>query len=85
MRTTLNIDDDVYRQAKAYAALEGCSVTSVVEAGLRALLADAGVGRRIADMPVSRRGGGLTEEFTASGVDLADTSAVLDFLDQPSA
>lgn len=38
MRTTLVIDDDLYRRAKAKAALEGKSVTSLVEQALRAVV-----------------------------------------------
>ena len=38
MKTTLSIDDDVYRRIKAKAALEGRKVTEVVEEALRSLL-----------------------------------------------
>jgi hypothetical protein len=38
MRTTLVIDDDLYRRVKAKAALEGRKVTELVEDGLRAVL-----------------------------------------------
>ena len=38
MRTTLVIDDDLYRRVKAKAALEGRKVTELVEDGLRAAL-----------------------------------------------
>ena len=38
MRTTLVIDDDLYRRVKAKAALEGRKVTELVEEGLRAVL-----------------------------------------------
>ena len=40
MRTTLNLDDDLARAAKAKAAAEGRTLTSVVEDALRAALAD---------------------------------------------
>lgn len=33
-------------------------------------------------MPVSGRARGLTPQFVDSGIDLADTSAVLDFIDE---
>ncbi len=38
MRTTLDIDEALYRSVKAKAALEGRTVTQLVEAGLRALM-----------------------------------------------
>ena len=38
MRTTLEIDDDLYRRIKAKAALEGRKVTELVEQGLLAVL-----------------------------------------------
>lgn len=39
MRTTLNLPDALAREAKARAAAEGRTLTSVVEEGLRAVLA----------------------------------------------
>lgn len=41
MRTTLVIDDVLYRQVKAKAALEGRNVTELVEEGMRAILGAA--------------------------------------------
>jgi hypothetical protein len=38
MKTTLDIDDDLYRRIKAKAALEGRKVTALVEEGLRVVL-----------------------------------------------
>ena len=38
MKTTLNIDDDLYRRLKAKAALEGRKVTELVEEGVRNVL-----------------------------------------------
>ena len=85
MRTTLNIDDDLYRRVKAFAALRGSSVTSVVEESLRLTLQQAQQGEAIAPMPLSRAHGGLSAEFLRSGVDVNDMSAVLDLLDQADA
>jgi hypothetical protein len=48
MRTTLVIDDDLYRRVKAKAAMEGRKVTDVVEDGLRAAL---GLGPMRSDVP----------------------------------
>lgn len=85
MRTTLNIDDDLYRRAKAAAALQGVPVTAFVESCLRAALSAGAHDRPIADMPVSTRGGGLAPSFASSGLDLDDMSAVWEYLDDPSA
>ncbi len=38
MRTTLNIDDQLYRKVKVRAALEGRTVTQLVETALRGLV-----------------------------------------------
>jgi hypothetical protein len=38
MRTTLDIDETLYRRVKAKAAMEGRTVTELVEAGLRSLI-----------------------------------------------
>lgn len=81
MRTTLNIDDDLYRQVKASAALRGCSVTSLVEEALRHALLVREVDSAVAPLPVSTRGGGMTKAFLATGIDLNDVSSVLDYLD----
>ena len=57
MRTTLAIDDDLYRQIKAKAALEGRRVTDLVEEGMRAVLgrstpADVGRGGHPLRLPL---------------------------------
>ncbi len=38
MRTTLNIDDQLYREVKVRAVLEGATVTQLVETALRGLM-----------------------------------------------
>lgn len=85
MRTTLNIDDALYRQVKSAAALRGCSVTSLVEEAMHLVLAQGSTAPEVPPMPVSKRNAGLTPEFAESGVDLDDTSAVLDYLDRRDA
>ena len=39
MRTTIDLSDDLYRQAKVTAAREGVTLRSLVESGLRSELA----------------------------------------------
>jgi plasmid stability protein len=72
VRTTLTIDDEVYRQIKSLAAVTGRSVGSVVEEALRVALARAQQGPApVRPLPVSA-GAPL------SGVDLDDSAALLD-------
>jgi hypothetical protein len=78
MRTTVRLDEGLLRQAKAAAAREGETVTSLIERGLRLVLASSRRRPRRArvTLPVSRAKGG-----TRPGVNLDDSSAVLDILD----
>ncbi len=80
MRTTLNIDDELYRQIKATAALRGCSVTSLVEESLRVVLREHVT--EMSPMPLSRRSSGLTDEFRSSGITLADSGEMLSYVDE---
>jgi Ribbon-helix-helix protein, copG family len=79
MQTTLRLDDDLYRRAKAQAAVRGISVTKLVEEAIREHLAkppDPPRRRRIR-LPVSKVSGGLLPEFrtleeAVAAADLAD-------------
>ena len=82
VRTTLNIEDELYRRIKALAALRGESVTAVVEESLRLTLLTAQASDTDVPMPVSQRRHGYAPEFVAAGVDPSDTSAVRDYLDR---
>jgi hypothetical protein len=75
MRTTLIIDDELYRRVKARAAMEGRTVTELVEVGLRAALDSAppgpdepGASRRVrlplipASAAAPRLLGGMSQE-----------------------
>jgi hypothetical protein len=61
MKTTLVIDDELYRRVKARAALEGRKVTELVEEGLRAALERGSTSPRDSDsgsrvvLPLIRR------------------------------
>lgn len=44
MRTTLNLDDGLYRQAKVKAVLENRTVSQLIEDGLRRVLAETASG-----------------------------------------
>lgn len=72
MRTTLTIDDELYRQTKALAALTGRTVGSVVEEALRVALARSQQATAsVGPMPVA-------PGSPLAGIDLDDSAALLD-------
>lgn len=77
MRTTLNLDDTLYRELKVRAAQEGVTVTSVIEDALRDHLRRRGTRQVDKALPVLPQSGGVR-----SGVDLADNRAVVGVLDE---
>jgi hypothetical protein len=78
MRTTIRLDDDLLKEAKAAAARQGRTLTSLIEDGLRDQLARASAPRdRHAEPLPTFKGGGLRP-----GVDLDDNAAVRELLDE---
>jgi hypothetical protein len=75
MRTTVRLDESLLLEVKREAAKRGETLTSMIEQGLRLLLAGSQSrrGRIRVKLPVSTAGGG-----TLPGVDLNDSSALLD-------
>jgi len=75
MRTTVRLDENLFLEVKREAAKRGETLTSMIEQGLRLVLAASRSrpGRTRVKLPVSRAGGG-----TLPGVDLNDSSALLD-------
>jgi hypothetical protein len=79
MRTTIRLDDDLLRAAKSHAAATGRTLTALIEDALRETL-----GRR------RRRRGSRPQiklrtvagSGTQPGVDLDDSSALLDLMDR---
>jgi Ribbon-helix-helix protein, copG family len=65
MRTTLRLDDDLYRQAKAEAAAHGISLTRFLEDAIREHLeaSRSPRRRRRIHLPVSTSAGGLAPGF----------------------
>ena len=61
MRTTVRLPEALLRQAKMKAAEQGCTLTAIIEEGLRAVLnGPPSSGRKKRTMPrVSRASGGL--------------------------
>jgi hypothetical protein len=78
MRTTVRLDDALLNQAKREALRRGETLTSLIENGLRLVLADTPRPRhrRQVQLPVCKAGGG-----TLPGVDLTDSAALLDILE----
>lgn len=77
MRTTITIDDELYRRAKARAARTGQTVSQVIEDAVREALRPHGRGAApLRALPVFR-GGGLRP-----GVDLTDNAALRDVMDE---
>ena len=76
MRTVVTLDDDLHRQAKAYAARHGTTLAALVAEALRARLARrAARPRATADLP-TYKGKGLQ-----AGGSLDDMDAVYDRMD----
>ena len=76
MRTTITVDDEIYRRAKAHAAVTGQTVGSVVEDALRDLLARMEAPRpHLVDLPAFEVG-------FLPGVDYNDDSALLELMDE---
>jgi hypothetical protein len=81
MQTTLRLDDELYRQAKAAAAEQGLSLTKLVEEAIRERLTRAApvVRRRRLRLPVSTATGGLVPEFSSlqEAIEAADLATDL--------
>ena len=77
-RTTIRLDDLLLERAKREAARRGETVTSLVEMGLRLVLAQPkrAPSRPRVVLPVSGTTGG-----TLPGVDLNDSAALLDIME----
>ncbi len=78
MRTTVRLDDGLLEQARREAARRGTTLTALIEQGLRLAIAPRQPVDRSARirLPVSRARTGLI-----AGIDLDDTSAILDRMD----
>ena len=77
VRTTIRIDDDLYRRAKASAARRGLTVGQLIEDAVRMALRPRASGSgEVPDLPVFGGSG------TMPGVDLADPRALRDTMDE---
>jgi len=78
MRTTVRLDDDLARTAKARAAEQGITFTQLIDESLRERLAKRPRGGRSvqpSELPVYGEGG------TRTGIDLADNRSLRDLID----
>jgi hypothetical protein len=75
MRTTVRLDDALMKRAKHEAAKRGETFTSLIEKGLRLVLAQPTMRtkRPAAKLPVCKKGGG-----TLPGVDIGNSASLLD-------
>jgi hypothetical protein len=79
MRTTIRLSDDLLRRAKKKAAEQGRTLTSLVEEGLKSVLAESKAVRRTrVQLPISKASGG-----TLPGVDLNRSSDLQDRMEEP--
>ena len=77
-RTTVRLPDDLIKRAKRKAAAEGRTLTSLIEDGLRLVVAEnrkAAKGKRVLP-PISKASGG-----PMPGIDLTDLSALQEIED----
>jgi hypothetical protein len=82
MRTTIDIDDDLFSRAKEAAARTNRPLRAVIEDALRESLSRDRPGRKAlrVRLPVSSKRGGLCE-----GVDLDNSADLLDLMERPDA
>lgn len=77
-RTTVRLEGNLLAEAKAQAARQNRTLTSLIEEGLSLVLSKPHQTerRKKVTLPVSRRGGG-----TLPGVDLANSTELLDLIE----
>jgi len=74
MRTTVLLPDELLRKAKKKAAEDGRTLTSMIEEGLRVLLAEPKPTRRKRyELPISKASGGVMP-----GIDLNNSADLLE-------
>ncbi len=80
MRTTIDLPDELLKQARARAAEEGTTLTALLAEGLRLRLGGGPSRRRRGRLPVSKVGGGLQP-----WIDPASNASLLDAADDDAA
>jgi hypothetical protein len=78
MRTTIRLNDNLLDRAKARAAAEGRTLTSLIEEALTIILSTPKGSRRRVELPVSKASGGVLP-----GVDLNRSCDLEEVMDRP--
>lgn len=81
MRTTINLDDHLLKEAKAAAAASGRTLTDFVEEALRERLARREAQKKRKRVSLPTFGGGTI----LPGVDLNDSAGLLEIMEQDDA
>jgi hypothetical protein len=80
MRTTIRLEDSLLAEAKRIAAEKGATLTAVIESALRQSFAERKRAEKRGKVRFTTSGkGGLRP-----GVDLDDSAALLDLMEQPA-
>jgi len=79
MRTTIRIDEDLYRKVKERAARTGVTVSELIDNALRDALRPIRGNAELAELPVFGGSG------THPGIDLTDPGSLHDLMDEGSA
>lgn len=80
-RTTVRLDGALLDHAKVEAQRRGLTLTALIEEGLRLVMARTPVSTKLRiEIPVCRTGGGAGG--TLPGVDLSDSAALLDLMEE---
>ena len=79
MRTTIRLDETLLRRAKAAAAERGTSLNDLIADAVRAALSPRSASPQSSVELPTFKGRGLQP-----GVDLDDTSALIDLMDEPA-
>ena len=79
MRTTIRLDDQIFKAAKRYAHDTGKSLTAVIEDALRLILSKRSP--RQPRSPVKLKT--VSGRGVRSGIDLDDSASLLTFMEEP--
>lgn len=76
LRTTVRLEESILEQAKAEAARQNTTLTSLIERGLLLAMKESQEPRKKYQLPISTLGGG-----TWPGIDISNSADLLDIMD----
>jgi len=79
MRTTIHIDDDLFKRLKASAVQSGRTMTAIIEDALRQSLSQSRTKQSRRSITLTTVGG----KGLKAGVDLDDSASLIDLMDRP--